>query len=429
MSYAVKAATARETARRIAEGDLTAEAAVRACLAAIAASEPAVGAWQVVAAEQAVEAARGFDRARAPVGALGGVPIAVKDNIDTAELPTGYGSPIYAGHRPATDAACVVAAKRAGAIPLGKTVTTEFAYYHPGKTANPHNTTHTPGGSSQGSAAAVAAGMVPLAFGTQTAGSVVRPAAYCGIVGYKPSWGLIPRQGVKVLSDWLDTVGVFAQDVEDAAFFVAALTGRPELRPAGQARALRVAVLRPPYPEPADADALAALERGASALRGDGHVVVDLPASPTLQALATLPRLVMGYDMARSLAFERDRHANQISNVLRTYLDEGRTVMPEAYDAAMAAVRRAQADMDALFGAADVILAPAAPGEAPQGLDATGDPAFNRLWTLLQTPALTVPAGFGARGLPLGVQLVARPGQDAGLLGAALALEAALAAS
>ena len=427
MSHAAKALSARETVRRIAAGELTAEAAVRACLDAVAAREPAVGAWQVLAGEQALAAARRFDEAGRPAGLLGGVPIAVKDNIETAALATGYGSAIYEDHRPVADAACVVVAEAAGAIVLGKTVSTEFAYYQPGKTANPHNVDHTPGGSSQGSAAAVAAGMVPLAFGTQTAGSVVRPAAYCGVVGFKPSWGLIPRGGLKVLSDWLDTIGVFAQDVEDAAFFAAALSGRPNLRPQGQARALRVAVLRPPYPETAEPDALAALERAAAALRADGHVVTDLPAPDILDRMSGLQRLVMGYDMVRSLAHERARADDRLSPVLRRFLDESATIAPDAYDAAMKSVRETQANMDRVFGSADVILSPPAPGEAPRGLQATGDPAFNRAWTLLQTPCLTVPAGVGARGLPVGAQLAARPGQDAGLLAAALALEAALA--
>ncbi len=427
MSHAAKAITARETVRRIAAGALTAEAAVRTCLDAIAAREPAVGAWQVLAGEQALAAARRFEEGGRPADLLGGVPIAVKDNIETAALPTGYGSPIYEGHRPIADAACVVAAQAAGAIVLGKTVSTEFAYFQPGRTANPHNLEHTPGGSSQGSAAAVAAGMVPLAFGTQTAGSVVRPAAYCGVVGYKPSWGLIPRGGLKVLSDWLDTIGVFAQDVEDAAFFAAALSGRPNLRPQGQASALRVAVLRPPYPETAEPDALDALERAASALRANGHTVTDLPAPDVLDRMSGLQRLVMGYDMVRSLAHERVHDADRLSPVLRRFLHESAAITPEAYDAAMKTVRETQADMDRVFGSADVILSPPAPGEAPHGLQATGDPAFNRAWTLLQTPCLTVPAGVGARGLPVGGQLSARPGHDAGLLAAALALEAALA--
>ena len=430
MSNAAPIMSARETARLVASHALTAEAAVKTSLAAIAAREPAVGAFHTLAADQALDAARAFDKSAAHAEvplALGGVPIGVKDNIDTADIPTGYGSAIYEGQRPGADAACVALARRAGAIVIGKTVTTEFAYYQPGKTSNAHNAAHTPGGSSQGSAAAVASGMVPVAFGTQTAGSVIRPAAYNGVVGYKPSWGLIPRQGLKVLSDWLDTIGVFAQDVADAAFFVAALTGRSALVPAGAGSKLRVAVLRAPYAGEAEPEAVAALERASGALRDAGHVVTDLPMPHALQNLPRLQRLVMGYDMERSLAHERRVHETKISSILKSYLDEGKSISASAYDAAMATVKGVQRDMEAVFGEADVILSPSAPGEAPKGLQATGDPAFNRVWTLLQLPAITVPAGFGPNRLPVGVQLSARSGQDAALLAAALTLETALA--
>src|SRR5437660_572917 len=221
--------SAREAARQIAERRITAEALASAYLDRIAARETVVGAWQYLDREQALAAARRRD-AEAPRGPLHGIPIAVKDLIDTADMPTGYGSPIYEGHRPAADASCVALARAAGAVALGKTVTTEFACFTAGKTANPHNPAHTPGGSSSGSAAAVADGMVPLAFGSQTAGSVIRPAAYCGCVGYKPSFGVIPRAGVKMLCDSLDTIGVMARNVDDAAFFTGVLAERPALR-------------------------------------------------------------------------------------------------------------------------------------------------------------------------------------------------------
>src|SRR6266478_6832973 len=221
--------SARVAAQEIAAGRLAAEALVTACLDRIAARESVVGAWHHLDPDAALAAARQRD-AEPPRGPLHGIPIAVKDLIDTAETPTGYGSPIYEGHRPAADAACVALARAAGAVALGKTVTTEFACFTAGKTANPHNPAHTPGGSSSGSAAAVADGMAPLALGTQTAGSVIRPAAYCGVVGYKPSFGLINRAGVKPLADSLDTVGVFARTVEDAAFFAGVLSERPALR-------------------------------------------------------------------------------------------------------------------------------------------------------------------------------------------------------
>ena len=429
MSEAPACPTARAMVRAMAAQEIDVEALVRACLARIDAREPALGAWMVVDADGALEQARAWNKARSlgdRMPALAGVPIAVKDNIDTADLPTGYGSEIYAGHRPVADAASVAQARGAGAIVLGKTVTTEFAYYSPGKTVNPHNPAHTPGGSSQGSAAAVAAGMVPLAFGSQTAGSVIRPAAYCGVVGYKPSWGLIPRQGVKVLSDWLDTIGVFARDVEDVAFFVAGLTARPALRSEGKPGPYKIAVLREPYPGEAEPEAVAALDHAAEALRKAGHAIVDLPTPKALQPIPRLQRLVMAYDMDKALGHERRHFESSLSPILKAYLDEGRGTSARAYDAAMATTRETMRDLESVFGAADVIMSPSAGGEAPKGLHATGDPAFNRVWTQLQLPCLTLPAGHGPNGLPVGVQLAARSGQDALLLAVALATEMAL---
>ena len=420
---------ARTAAAALKAQETTSEVLVAACLARIDAREPTLGAWVVLDRDGALEQARAWDKARRlgdKVPPLAGLPIAVKDNIETADLPTAYGSSIYEHNRPLADAACVAQAKGAGAILLGKTVTTEFAYYSPGKTVNPHNPEHTPGGSSQGSAASVAAGMVPLAFGTQTAGSVIRPAAYCGVVGYKPSWGLIPRPGIKVLSDWLDTVGVFARDVADAAFFVASLTGRPSLRPTEDSGALKVAVLREPYPGTLEPEGAVALDQAAEALARAGHKVFDLPTPPSLQPIARLQRLVMAYDMDKALGHERRQHDGKLSSILKTYLDEGKGTSARAYDAAIATSREVIRDIDGVFGEADVILSPPAPGEAPKGLHATGDPAFNRVWTQLQLPCLTIPAGLGPNGLPVGLQLAARSGQDALLLAAALALETAL---
>jgi amidase len=410
---------------------ISAESLVRLCLARIDAREASLGAWVILDRDGALEQARGSDKARRlgdRMPALAGLPIAVKDNIETVDLPTSYGSSIYDKHRPLADAACVAQAKTAGAIVLGKTVTTEFAYYSPGKTVNPHNPEHTPGGSSQGSAAAVATGMVPLALGTQTAGSVIRPAAYCGVVGYKPSWGLIPRQGVKILSDWLDTVGVFARDVADAAFFVAGLTGRPNLKPDGSDGLYKIAVLREPYPGTLEPEGVASLDRASESLRAAGHRVVDLPMPAALQPVARLQRLVMAYDMDKALGHERRAHESKLSSIMKTYLDEGRGTSARSYDTAMATTRELMRDIDAIFDTADVILSPSAAGEAPKGLHATGDPAFNRVWSQLQLPCLTLPAGKGPNGLPVGVQLAARPGQDALLLAVAAAVEAALAA-
>ena len=420
---------ARAIAAALNAGTTTSEIEVRACLDRIAARDPALGAFVVVGAEQAIAAARDWDKARTlgdKVPPLAGIPLAVKDNIDTADLPTGYGSEIYDRHRPLADAACVAQARNAGAIVVGKTVTTEFAYYRPGKTVNPHDSERTPGGSSQGSAAAVAAGLVPLAFGTQTAGSIIRPAAYCGVVGYKPTWGLLPRAGVKVLSDWLDTVGIIARDVEDVVFAMAGLTARPSLKPERGGQTFRIAVLREPYPGTAEPEAVTMLDRAMAALEAAGHAVRDLPMPSQLHQLVRLQRLVMAYDMDKSLADERRRHEAKLSSILKSYLDEGRSISARAYDGALATTREVMRDLDGVFGDADVILSPPAPGEAPKGLQATGDPAFNRVWTQLQLPCLTLPAGEGPHGMPVGVQLAARTGQDALLLAAALATEMAL---
>ena len=425
----LKTSSARAIAAALTAAATTSEVEVRACLDRIAARDPALGAFIVVGPEQAIAAARDWDKARKlgdKVPPLAGIPLAVKDNIDTADLPTGYGSEIYDGHRPLADAACVAQARNAGAVVLGKTVTTEFAYYRPGKTVNPHDPERTPGGSSQGSAAAVAAGLVPLAFGTQTAGSIIRPAAYCGVVGYKPTWGLLPRAGVKVLSDWLDTVGIIARDVDDVAFAMAGLTARPSLRPERGGRTFRIAVLREPYPGTAEPEAVTVLDRAMAALETAGHAVRDLPMPPQLHQLVRLQRLVMAYDMDKSLADERRRHEAKLSSILKSYLDEGRSISARAYDGALVTTREVMRDLDGVFGDADVILSPPAPGEAPKGLQATGDPAFNRVWTQLQLPCLTLPAGKGPHGMPVGIQLAARTGQDALLLAAALATESAL---
>ena len=419
---------AREAAREIAAGRLSAEALAVACLDRIAAHESVVGAWEYLDREQALAEARRRDR-EAPRGSLHGVPIAVKDLIDTCDMPTGYGSPIYHGHRPAADAACVALARAAGAVVLGKTVTTEFAAFTPGKTANPHNPAHTPGGSSSGSAAAVADGMVRLAFGTQTAGSVIRPAAFCGVVGYKPSFGLISRAGVKPLADSLDTVGVLATSVEDAAFFAGVLSERPALRdPTLPRRAPRFGLYRTPMWAEAEPAAAAALDTARAALDRAGAAVEELAIAPEHAGLSQAQDKIMGFEMARSLADERLRHSAELSPRLAQMLDAGLAVGAAEYDAARADAETARAGLAQFFGDCDAVLTPAAPGEAPAGLGYTGNPIFNRMWTLLGTPCVTLPAHWGASGLPVGVQLVGRVGDDTRLLACALFLERALAA-
>ena len=417
----------RDAAREIASGRLTAEAFAGACLDRIAAREPIVGAWHYLDREDALAAARRRDR-EPPRGPLHGIPIAVKDLIDTADMPTGYGSPIYEGHRPAADAACVALARAAGAVVLGKTVTTEFACFTAGKTANPHNPAHTPGGSSSGSAAAVADGMVPLAFGSQTAGSTIRPAAYCGCVGYKPSFGMIQRAGVKALADSLDTIGIMARRVDDAAFFTGVITERPALRKVGMpVTPPRFGLYRTPMWGEAEPSTIAALEGARAALEKAGAWIAEIVVPPEHQTLTAAQGTVMGFELVRALADERLNHSAQLSPRLAQLLDEGMAVGADAYDAAIAETNAARARLDAFFGPCDAMLVPAAPGEAPPGLGYTGDPVFNRMWTLLGTPCLTLPATWGDSGLPTGVQLVGRIGDDARLMTVGLFLERALA--
>jgi Asp-tRNA(Asn)/Glu-tRNA(Gln) amidotransferase A subunit family amidase len=421
------ALSARDAASEIAAGRLGAEALVRACLERIWAREPVVGAWHHLDPEAALAAARHCDRS-GPSGPLHGIPIGVKDLIDTVDMPTGYGSAIYQGHRPASDAACVALARAAGAIVLGKTVTTEFACFTAGKTANPRNPAHTPGGSSSGSAAAVADSMVPLALGTQTAGSVIRPAAFCGCVGFKPSFGVIPRAGVKALCDSLDTIGTMARNVADAAFFAGVLGGRPALREiAMPTDAPRFGFYRTPMWEEAEPGTAAALDHARAALERAGARVVEVAVPPEHQRLTAAQDTVMGFELVRGLAYERLRHSAQLSPRLGQLLDAGMGVGADAYDAALAETAAARAGLDGFFGSCDAMLVPAAPGEAPEGLGYTGNPVFSRMWTLLGVPCVTVPAIWGASGLPTGIQLVGRIGHDAELMAAALFAERALA--
>ncbi len=421
--------SARDAAREIAAGRLSAEALVTACLERIAAREKVVGAWHHLDRGAALDAARRCD-ASAPRGALHGIPIAVKDLFDTVDMPTGYGSAIYEGHRPAADAACIALARAAGAIVLGKTVTTEFACFTAGTTANPRNPAHTPGGSSSGSAAAVADGMVPLALGTQTAGSVIRPAAYCGVVGFKPGFGVIPRAGVKPLADSLDTIGTLAKNVADAAFLAGIVGGRRALRDVAMPDAPpRFGFYRTPMWEEAEPSTVAALDHAGAALERAGAGVAEIAVPPEHRGLTAAQETIMGFELVRGLADERLRHSAELSPRLLQLLDAGMRVGADAYDAALAETAAARARLDGFFGPCAAMLAPAAPGEAPAGLFYTGNPVFSRMWTLLGVPCVTLPAIWGDSGLPTGVQLIGRPGRDAQLMAAALFAERALGAA
>ncbi|MDJ0387223.1 amidase [Roseomonas sp. E05] len=400
---------AAEAARRIAAGRLAPAALVEACLDRIAAREPVVRAFSSLEPALPRRAA-----ARPHGGPLAGLPVGVKDVLDTADLPSEYGSPIWAGHRPRADASAVALTRAAGGIIMGKTVTTEFATRHPGPTSNPHDPARTPGGSSQGSAAGVAAGFFPLAFGTQTAGSVLRPAAYCGVTGFKPSHGLIHRAGMKVMSESLDTIGVFGRVVEDCALFAGALT-RLDLTARAES-APRIALCFGPGESLLSPDSAARIEEVAERCARAGARVTRITLPPALQAVVQAHPVVMNGETALSLAWERATARALISPVLNERLDWAAGLPVAELIAARTAFAAGRQAFRALMDSFDVLLTAAAPSEAPLGLEATGDPACNALWTALHGPCISLPAGTGAAGMPLGVQLVAPFGEDAALL-------------
>ena len=393
---------------------------VEACLAEIDARDGSLHAWAGVAGVFARRQARALDAA--PVrGVLHGMPVGVKDIFDTAELPTEYGSPIYKGHRPAADAACVAAARAAGAVILGKTVTTEFATMVPARTVHPGNPRHTPGGSSSGSAAAVAAGMVPFAYGTQTVGSIIRPAAYCGVVGYKPSYGMLSRSGMKMGAESLDTVGVLARSVKQAALLAGASAMRSDLIEIETLEKPKLGICRSPnwhhmLREGADGFADAA-ERLAA--KGARFVDLELPFGELDAAAST----ILVYEMARGLAYEVANHRSRVSPMLLERVDAGAVMPHSEYAKALSYAADCRRRLREYFSDMDAILTPSATGEAPLGLHSTGNTAMNRLWTLLRGPCVTVPAGTGPSGMPLGIQVVGLPGADARTLAVARYVE------
>ena len=416
---ALNTLSALEAAHQLAQGRITSESLLRDCFERIDAREPEVQAWQHLEREGALSRARAAD-AGPHRGLLHGLPVGIKDLIDTVDMPTGYGSPIYAGHRPAWDASCVALTRAAGGIVIGKTVTTEFAMMHPGKTRNPRDSKHTPGGSSSGSAAAVADYMVPLALGTQTAGSIIRPAAYCGVVGYKPSFGVISRIGVKALSDTLDTIGTIARTVPDAALFAAAVSGRDDLI-IGDPPPLKpcVGICRTYEWKLAQPEMVAALESAAQALAAAGARVKDVNLPPTYASLVQAQTDIMLVEQAQSLAHERLTHESQLSERLRGILARGLKTTLKHYDAAQSLARNCRRSLTEVFADCDVLLTPSAPGAAPAGLGTTGDPLFNRIWTLLRVPCINIPVAATLDGLPVGLQVVGAFGSDARTLAVA----------
>jgi len=409
--------------RRLDAGEIKPRAVVDLCAEAIAAREADIDAFVALDIEAARKAAEQTRLGQSP---LRGLPVGIKDIYDTADLPTEYGSPIYVGYRPRADATAVTLARRAGGVVLGKTATTEFASLVPAGTRNPRNLAHTPGGSSSGSAAAVAAGMVPIAFGSQTAGSVIRPAAFCGVAGFKPSYRLIPTVGMKTYAWHLDTVGLFAANVADVAYAAAAIAERPLRVDQKSPATPRIGLVRTHLWAKASAAMRAAIDTAARAAEAKGAKVTELELPEIMQRAFRAQFIIQDFEAFRSFAFDYDNHRDQIGQLLREQLDRAAAISPEDYDAARGVASRARRLLGDFMGDTDVILTPSAPGAAPHGLGSTGDPVFNRLWTLMGTPCVNVP-GLSEGDLPLGVQIVGDFGRDRETLEAALFVERAIA--
>ena len=425
------------------EGRFTSEALVRDCLTHITRLDPKIEAWAWLKSEAVLESARSADHHRraGKQGALLGVPVAIKDIVDVRGVPTRMGSPVFEDNVPSTSARVVRRWEEAGAVLLGKTVTAELAYFSPGKTRNPWNPAHTPGGSSSGSAAAVAARFVPAALGTQTNGSVIRPAAFCGVVGYKPSAGLISRSGILKFSHTLDQVGVFTRGVADAAVVASALIGHTpddpdslsdfalvphDLDPKPLFQPPRLAAVRSPVWHLADADQQENFLQSVATLRRAGTAVEAAVLPDAFQRAHDVHRTIMHYEGARTFAALQDQHRDSLSAELNRLIDDGVKITEAAYYAALENRTRLQGELGDFLRRYDAVLTLPARGEAPATLAHTGDPAFCTIWTLCGVPALTIPSGLGAHGMPLGLQLVGGYLQDARLLQVALWCEEAI---
>jgi Asp-tRNA(Asn)/Glu-tRNA(Gln) amidotransferase A subunit family amidase len=419
--------TASDLVPRIRAGEITSEDLVQDCLARMQATDGAIQAWAHLDETQALDQARALDELRRngrPLGPLHGIPVGIKDILDTADMPTEYGSPIHAGHRPAEDATGIAKLREAGAVIMGKTVTTEFAFMSPGKTTNPHDSARTPGGSSSGSAAAVAAGHVPLAVGSQTAGSVIRPASFCGVYGLKPSQGMISRTGVLRVSESLDQIGVFGRSLEDVALLTDVLSGydaadgatyvraKPDLSSGCRAEAPvepNFLWFELPFDDRLADDAQAGFAELREAL-GERLETMTLPVP--LGHVIDHHRVVHHYELRRHLAREFEQHSDQLSPSVRDVLQQAEAIGADDYADSVAAIDVARSFFAELFNDYDAILTPSTSGEAPLGLERTGDPIFCSMWTFCGLPCLTLPLLNGAQGLPIGVQLVAGLEED-----------------
>jgi len=418
--------SALDLARRIEDGSLTPAKALAMCAEVISAREADLGAFAALDLDRAgAQAER--DAGALAASPLRGLPVGLKDIIDTTDFQTEYGSPIYRGHRPAADAAVTMMVRRAGGIVPGKTVTTEFAYMQPTHTRNPHNREHAPGGSSSGSAAAVGAGMLPIALGTQTGGSTIRPAAFCGIAGFKPSYKIVPTVGVKCFSWSLDTMGFFAATVADVAYAAAAITGRDlrvdRLTPA----APRIALVHTRAWEQADEEMRKAVETTARRADAAGATVTVIEQPGFLADADSAHATINRYEAFRALAYEYDNHRDALGPAVRKLLDEAVKTTAEEYDAARRSAKRARQAFAEFMAGTDVILTASATGAAPRGFASTGSPAFNRVWTLLGAPCINVPGLMNGSGLPLGIQVIGRFGRDRVALEAAAFIEHAIA--
>jgi Asp-tRNA(Asn)/Glu-tRNA(Gln) amidotransferase A subunit family amidase len=433
-----------EAARLIHDGVISSEQLVEACLARVREVDAQIQAWAFLDPDYAVAQARAADELRLsgkPIGPLHGVPVGIKDIFETADMPTECGSVLYAGRTPSRDATVVSMLRAAGAVIVGKTVTTEFAYLAPGKTRNPHKPDHTPGGSSSGSAAAVAAGMVPLAVGSQTNGSTIRPAAFCGVIGFKPTHGLIPRHGVLTLSRTLDHVGLFARTIDDIALLTAQLVGYderdPDTRPRARIPFVEIAPEEPPLPpmfaflktplwERADNETKQAF---AELIENLGEHVEEIELFPSALEAWDWHKTIMEAEMAANLDREWEQGRDRLSDSLRVHLERGRKVPALDYQRALARIKPIHESFLELFEQRyDAILTPAAPGSAPKGLASTGDPSFCTLWTLCGMPAVSLPLLQSENAFPIGVQLVGPRDGDARLLRTARWLAAQVAA-
>jgi Asp-tRNA(Asn)/Glu-tRNA(Gln) amidotransferase A subunit family amidase len=404
--------TVTEIVAKIAAGEMTCEAVTRDCVERIIAREPVVKAWVKFNPELALAQAHALD-SEPRRGALHGVPIGIKDVIDTFDMPTEMGSPIYRGHRPTADAACVALLRRAGAVILGKTATCELAGMAPAATTNPHNPAHTPGGSSSGSAAAVADVMVPAALGTQTGGSVLRPSSFCGVFGYKPTYNTFNKAGLKPAAESIDTIGWIARSIEDIALLTAVLSMDEPQPLRSMSAAPRIGLCRTELWDAAQPETKNAVENAAAALSKAGAVVRDIDLPGEFTGLPALARgTINHFERAACMAFEWDNHRGALSPQMRRYIENGLKTSRVDYVAAWRRVEQCRTLLLKVFDGIDVLLTPCVPGEAPKGLASTGDPSMQAMWTALHTPTMTLPTHRGPNNLPVGIQLVAQRYDD-----------------